>query len=263
MQLLRHRIVRGIRFRMALHAAHLARKYGLLAILVSGDPFGRFRVAFQTVAVTIRMTQLQRKMKRMRVVAVNVNHALLFGLQRAGHAVGRMAVITLVLRNVPVGVVHGRQAVALRIFHIVHVRFHGQVARAAELHGFGPLEDQEIPDAGQNHRKQGRARDQQGPRGGSRIDAAVAEETEEHQRDAEHDHDREKPRAVVIHRVLLERALLRARYQRETRPATQRHESQQQAAPSLAGNVVLGASRRHAFLAGKMRLAFGRRRESR
>lgn len=64
-----------------------------------------------------------------------------------------MAFVTLILRDVAIGVVDRGEAVAVRVHHVVDVGFHGEMARAAKLNGLDSLDDENRSKAGQNHGK--------------------------------------------------------------------------------------------------------------
>src|SRR5215469_3832592 len=99
-------------------------------------------MTFQTITVGIRVTQLDRDLERTRVILVNVDHAFLLGLHGSEESIGGVASVALIIGDIPILKVYGREAVTLGVAEVIHVPLHRQMAGLAELYFFGTLQNQ-------------------------------------------------------------------------------------------------------------------------
>ena len=127
---------------MAIHAGPPIReKSGLnFVVVLNRIELGRLAMTFQTKCVGVSTAYRDRRAECTRIVFVKLDNAFglrVHGTQNSGCG---MAGVALVVQNVAVLIVHGCQALATRIFHIVHVGLHRYMAGGTKLHGLGVID---------------------------------------------------------------------------------------------------------------------------
>src|SRR6516225_1411690 len=134
--------MRWILVGMASHTRQIAGKYLLLEVTVLSQPLCRLGMTFQAIIIGVGVAQLDGDLEGSGVIFIDVDHAFLLGLHGSEKAVRSVASVALIVRDIAILKVYSREAVTLGVAKVIDIPLHSQMARLAELHFFGTLQNQ-------------------------------------------------------------------------------------------------------------------------